>query len=51
MPHFDEDGNDTALCQECGREFQGNQVDWLPIPRTEHKSKGNLCKECQDSDN
>lgn len=47
MPHFSESGNDTYLCQVCGRERDGVQYpsQWRP-DLTGHKSAGNICPPC-----
>ena len=41
MPHFDEHGNDTWLCQKCDRVFQSHvKPVWLD---------GNVCKDCVET--
>ena len=43
MPHFDKNGNDTVLCQLCGRVV--NSATWRP-DLTGNKSAGNVCSLC-----
>lgn len=43
MPHFDEHGNDVALCQVCGGDT--TKPTWRP-DITGSKSAGNVCPRC-----
>lgn len=45
MPHFDEDGNDTYLCQFCARVFSAIPK-YLPVYI---EGRGNKCPSCQKS--
>jgi hypothetical protein len=50
MPHFDSEGYDTWICQECGRVYssKNNEPIWMtPVPGK--KFNGNVCKSCYDS--
>lgn len=50
MPHFDEFGGDTWICQAPGH--QGNRVQSSRVPSawrtdiTGHESAGNVCSSC-----
>jgi rubrerythrin len=46
MPHFDEYGGDTWICQVCGK-IKNSLVPsvWRP-DITGHKSAGNVCPDC-----
>lgn len=43
MPHFDENGRDTVICQVCVRIV--TEATWRP-DITGHKSAGNVCNRC-----
>lgn len=43
MPHFDEHGRDTVICQLCGRTV--SEATWRP-DLTRNKSAGNVCAAC-----
>lgn len=47
MPHFDEDGNDTYICQVCAqiKSSVKNPPQWRP-DITGSKSAGNVCIGC-----
>ncbi len=45
MPHFNDQGQDTAICQLCGTIT--TQVKWRP-DLTPTKSACNVCQTCQD---
>ncbi len=45
-PHFDDEGNETVLCQLCGRSV--TKADWRP-DLTENASAGNVCHACIDA--
>lgn len=46
MPHFDEDGFDTWICQICGRAFGSNvKSEWRP-DITGKPGAGNVCPNC-----
>ena len=46
MPHFDEDGNDTWICQICGQIQKHNaSYTWAP-EITGHTSAGATCGKC-----
>jgi len=47
MPHFDEHGNDTAICQECGRVGTQERMGfvWQTLKRNP-KLSGNVCAKC-----
>ena len=50
MPHFDENGRDTVLCQVCLKVqplTTGHEVTWMqPIPGKAYN--GNVCNACLD---
>lgn len=46
MPHFDEDGNETVICQACGKVVLGAQVEWMRVPGM--RREGNVCKTCRE---
>lgn len=48
MPTFSRDGNDEYICQQCAGIFDSVHYPsrWLPVPRRENGSSGNLCPRC-----
>jgi hypothetical protein len=45
MPHWDNDGDETVICQKCAKIVKGSQVTWRP-DITGHKGAGNVCDTC-----
>lgn len=49
MPHFDQYGNETWICQICGRIKPSSEIsDWRPEV-TENRSAGNVCLPCLET--
>jgi hypothetical protein len=46
MPHFDEQGRDTVICQKCGKVV--TEASWRP-DITGSKSAGNVCATCESA--
>lgn len=45
MPHFDEDGKQTWLCQVCCNIYNTDiRPEWITIPG--RKYAGNVCPDC-----
>jgi ribosomal protein L40E len=45
MPHFDENGNETVICQACGTTQPSAAVKWMTVPGTTRM--GNVCVRCR----
>lgn len=45
MPHFNNQGVETVICQKCHKVVPGSQATWRP-DITGHQFAGNVCSDC-----